>query len=78
MYIYIYIYHNHAKISNNKHDDWNPWLYITVDNRKKAFIKKQNTFFLIARIFLSSYFAVSIKNDNANFEKLWFLSACKK
>ena len=35
--------------------------------KKKAFIKKQNTFFLIARIFLSSYFAVSIKNDNANF-----------
>ena len=67
--------HNHLKPSNNKHD-WTFVKYLNVldHNRTHAAVNITNFLFWVLWICL----VTSIKDNNANLQKLWCLSACKK
>ena len=76
--------YNHPKISNSK-DDWTSIKYLNVLHHNRTQMQLQYCFLIYWKNITNFLFwilwtdlATFIKNDNANFWKLWCLSACKK
>ena len=78
--------HNFLKTSN-KHDkhDWTSIKYLNDLHHNRTQKQLQYFFLIYCRNIANFLFqilwtcqAISIKNDYANFYKLWYLSACKK